>query len=117
MAEVSNLTSTQVPVVTIDRICTSRDLDVDLIKIDTETTEPAVLRGAAHVLARQRPDIICEVLAGRDAGRALEAVLGPLKYDYFLLTPEGPRRKAHIEGHRSGLTTYFAARGRADRPR
>jgi Methyltransferase FkbM domain len=37
---------------------------VDLVKIDTETTEPAVIRGMARTLARDRPDVVCEVLAG-----------------------------------------------------
>ena len=40
MAHVPDLTSTKVPIVTIDAICSARGLEVDLIKIDTETTEP-----------------------------------------------------------------------------
>jgi FkbM family methyltransferase len=111
MAHVPGLTSMKVSVVTIDAICSARALEVDLIKIDTETTEPAVLRGAADTLARLRPDIICEVLAGRDTGPAVQAALGPLGYDYFLLTPEGPRRMDRIAGHPEWLNYLITARG------
>ncbi len=110
MARVPDLTSTEVPVVTIDAICSARGLEVDLLKIDTETTEPAILRGAADTLTRTRPDIICEVLAGHDTGPALEATLGHLGYAYFLLTPEGPRQVARIEGHPQWLNYLFTAR-------
>jgi FkbM family methyltransferase len=40
------LTSTRVPVITIDGFVRERQLErVDLIKVDTESTEPQVLRG------------------------------------------------------------------------
>ncbi len=41
------------------------DTPVDLIKIDTESTEPAVLRGLASTIERDRPVIFCEVLVNR----------------------------------------------------
>jgi FkbM family methyltransferase len=36
-----------------------------LLKIDTETTEPAVLAGARDYIDRYRPFIVCEILPGR----------------------------------------------------
>src|SRR6185312_5041737 len=38
---------------------------LDLVKIDTESTEPSVLRGLSKTLERHHPEIVCEVLAGR----------------------------------------------------
>ena len=110
MASLPDLTSTNVPVTTIDALCAEKTLTVDLLKIDTETTEPTVLRGAAQTLARDRPAIVCEVLAGHDTGPALETLLRPLGYGYFLLTPEGPRPMDHIQGHPEWLNYLFTAR-------
>jgi FkbM family methyltransferase len=50
----------EVPVTTGDQILT--DLPVDLIKIDVEGHEPAVLRGMAGVIGSRRPRIIAECL-------------------------------------------------------
>lgn len=70
---------------------------VDLMKVDTETTEPLVLEGAREVLHRDEPFIICEVLKGRTE-RALQELLDPLGYEYFLITDNGLVRKDKIEG-------------------
>jgi FkbM family methyltransferase len=80
---------------------------VDLLKIDTESTEPQVLAGAAAVLKRDRPHIICEVLAARAGGPALEAILRPLGYRFFLLTPDGPELRPTIAGHPAWLNYLF----------
>lgn len=61
---------------------------VDLIKIDTESTEPAVLGGLCETLDRDHPDVICEVLRGRTEV-ALHALLQPLGYSYFHVTARG----------------------------
>jgi FkbM family methyltransferase len=72
--------------------------DIDLIKVDTETTEPRVLRGAIKTLARYRPDVICEVLPGADTGTEIQHVLIDLPYRFFLLTPEGPVSVSALSG-------------------
>lgn len=82
-----------------------------LLKIDTESTEPAVLRGARSFIERHRPWIICEVLRGRGEDRlqleverhgyhayhlrgepvvTSEAILGDSTYKFrdWLLAPE-----------------------------
>ena len=90
------LTSTTVEVVEIDEFVRARGLaGVDLIKIDTETTEAAVIRGMLRTLERDRPAVVCEVL---DAGvaQSIEALLTPLGYAFFLLTGDGAQRRAHI---------------------
>jgi FkbM family methyltransferase len=50
-----------VAVVTLDRLAADRELEVDLIKIDTDGSETAVLEGARRTLAEQRPVVVCEL--------------------------------------------------------
>lgn len=111
MEGVPDLCVTTVPVTTLDRLADDRDLDrVDLVKMDTETTEPDVLAGMRRVLARDRPWIVCEVLRGRGAEERLAPILEPLGYRFFLLTPDGPVRRTRIEGHPDCLNYLFAGR-------
>jgi FkbM family methyltransferase len=90
MRALSDVTSTRVPVVRLDRLLDEARADrVDLMKLDTETTEPDVLRGMGARLGRDRPDIFCEVLPTAD-GDALTALLQEHGYRFFLLTDAGP---------------------------
>jgi FkbM family methyltransferase len=70
---------------------------VDLIKLDTESTEPAVLRGLAATLGRDHPDILCEVLYGRTE-RELADLLGPLGYRFFWVSGDGLVRHTALAG-------------------
>jgi len=80
---------------------------VDLLKIDTEATEPRVLAGGRETLRRHRPLIVCEVLEGLTED-ALEQVLAPLGYRYFWIAEEGPIETRAIEGHnRSAEANYL----------
>jgi len=109
MSTANDLTSSSVKVVTLDTFAANRGLkQVDLLKIDTESTEPDVLRGAAKLLARDRPNIFCEVLKGRGAEGLLEKILKPLGYRFYLLTPEGAQARERIEGHPEWLNYLFA---------
>jgi FkbM family methyltransferase len=111
MAGVADLKATKVPVVTIDGLVRDRGLTrVDLVKIDTESTEPDVLEGMREVLARDRPWIVCEVLKGRGAEERLAPLLEPHGYRFYLLTPEGPVPRSRIEGDPVWLNYLFAAR-------
>lgn len=104
--------TTRVPCVTLDAFVRERGLDaVDLLKLDVEGGEPAVLRGAADVLDRFRPDIVCEVLSATDAWEHLERILGPLGYAFHLLTPDGPQRRERPEPHPDWMNYLFTARG------
>ena len=70
---------------------------VDLVKLDTEGTEPAVLAGARELLARDEPFIVCEVLHGlTEAG--LHAALEPLGYRWFAITAAGLVERPRIAG-------------------
>ena len=84
---------------------------VDLIKIDTESTEPDVLRGFSDQLRREAPDIICEVLHGRTE-RALEALLRPLGYRFFWITSEGLLPRDTLDGDPSYRQPNYLFRAR-----
>lgn len=60
-----------------------------VVKIDTETTEPAVLAGAESLISQHRPWLMIEVLAGR-VEEALEEVLAPHGYTLYHLNGPGP---------------------------
>jgi hypothetical protein len=104
-----------VTVVALDRFAEREGLGrIDLVKIDTESTEPQVLQGMAGRLGRDRPAIVCEVLRGRGSESALAEILGPLGYRYYLLTPDGPAEQARIAGHPQWLNYLFTPLGPDD---
>lgn len=89
---------TDVQVMTISQVIEDQKISrVDLIKIDTETTEPSVLEGASDVLQRDRPDLIFEVLPGQGTGTALTRQLKPLGYKFYLLRDAGAEKRSKIE--------------------
>jgi FkbM family methyltransferase len=99
----------EVSAITLDEFVRERAIDrVDLVKIDTESTEPQVLRGMLATLRRDRPAILCEVLRGCIEEGELEKILEPLGYRYYLLTPQGPVLKDRIEGHSDWLNYFFS---------
>lgn len=69
---------------------------IDLIKIDVEGFEDAVLKGMPDILSQCRPILIVECLL--DGPHAvIEAILEPLNYRFFHIRPEGPLPMKHIE--------------------
>jgi len=83
---------------TLDNIVQQHAIDrVDLVKIDTEGTEHWVLEGARETLARDRPFVVCEVLANW-----LEPDLAPifsdLGYRAIHLRETGPEPCTEIRG-------------------
>ena len=59
MRPAGDLHRTVVPVLTLDRFVREKGIArVDLVKIDTETTEPEVLAGMADTLKRDHPAIV-----------------------------------------------------------
>jgi FkbM family methyltransferase len=73
-----------VTVHTLDAYCARAGVVPAVLKVDTETTEPDVLAGAAATIARHRPWILCEVLAGRRPGE-LADVMAPHGYTWYHL--------------------------------
>ncbi|MFG1690929.1 FkbM family methyltransferase [Gemmatimonadota bacterium] len=106
----------RVPAVTLDGFAESRRLEkIDLIKIDTETSEPEVLAGARSILERHEPFIICEVLAGQRE-EDLERILAPLPYDRFWITSRGLVEMSTIKGDSEGrhLNYLFVPRAKRE---
>ncbi len=113
MSPAHELSRLRVPVRSLDRFLEERGVTgVDLVKIDTESTEPEVLAGLQRTLRRDRPFVFCEVLAGRGAEGRLESLLAPQGYRFFLLTPWGPQEKAHVVGDPVWLNYLFLPSGR-----
>jgi FkbM family methyltransferase len=85
---------------TVDDFVAAHDISaLDLIKIDTEGAEDAVLEGAERTLANQRPFIICEVLAAGDTAKRLNAQLRTANYTFFRLGKDGPEATDRILGN------------------
>ncbi|MFG1602748.1 FkbM family methyltransferase [Actinoplanes sp. NPDC049265] len=73
-----------------------------VLKIDTESTEPDVLLGAAETLHAHRPWVLCEVLRGRGEDRLME-VMAPHGYRWYHITDEVPYSEAQAI---AGDSTY-----------
>jgi len=65
-----------------------------VIKIDVETTEPAVLRGGLETIREHRPWIFCEILSGCGVEQPVMELTAPLDYVWYHLTEEMPPRRA-----------------------
>jgi len=88
--------SETVQVISIDRFLHDRGVaGVDLVKVGTESTEDDVLAGMLETLRRDRPKVICEVVP-RGHAEALQTILEPLGYRYFLLRPQGPQPRPDL---------------------
>jgi FkbM family methyltransferase len=71
-----------VPVERLDDYCARTGHVPAVLKIDTETTEPDVLRGGMQLLRDTRPLVVCEVLPGYRE-RELPPLLEPLGYTWY----------------------------------
>jgi FkbM family methyltransferase len=80
-----------VPVVTLDDFLRGAGVtSLDLVKIDTEGTEPDVLRGCIETIERDQPAIFCEMLPTVGTAETIVGLLRPLGYSFFALTENGP---------------------------
>lgn len=91
-----------VPVTTLDAYVVKENIQrVDLLKIDTETTEPAVLLGGMSVLREFSPIIICEVQPDKTE-KDLQRVMADLDYHYYHISGSGLVERDVIEGDPTG---------------
>lgn len=115
MRTADRLCSFSVPVLTLDRFVRDKEVSgIDLVKIDTESTEPQVLRGMMETIRRDQPIIVCEVLMGRGSEELLQEVIESIGYKAYLLTPDGPVLRDRIEGHPVWLNYLLTTLGRTD---
>jgi FkbM family methyltransferase len=93
-----NWSASLVSVVTGDKFVEENDIArIDLLKIDTESTEPQVLAGLLKTIERDRPNIICEVLPELTE-ESIEKLLAPLGYSFYRITDSGLVRQEKIIG-------------------
>jgi len=107
------LDSLPVSVVRLDTFARENGLaSIDLMKLDTETTEPDVLIGMGPLLGSSRPDIFCEVLQRTEAD-ALTGMLRPLGYSFYLLTDAGPQPRLRVAADEVWRNYMFTTRERS----
>lgn len=102
-----NVAEVMVNVTSIDSYLSRQKLSrkIDLIKIDVETYESAVLAGAKSVLRKFRPDIICEVLPDENMGyrianrNAIQDILTEFGYNAYWISDQGLIKEDVVEGH------------------
>ncbi len=73
--------------ITLDKYLSKHPVEtVDIIKIDTETTEYLILQGAIDTIKKFRPVIFCEVLKGFHESE-IESYFNELDYLFYLVEP------------------------------
>jgi hypothetical protein len=71
----------------------------DLLKIDVETHEAAVLEGMKEILKRDMPALLIEIL-NDEVAKGVSSILDPLGYLYFSVNEKkGPVRTSSIKPH------------------
>jgi FkbM family methyltransferase len=99
----------EVPLTTLDAYVAGSGLRPAVLKIDTETTEPDVVRGGLSSLATYRPWFICEVLPNRGGDRLLDELLAPLGYRFYRIGASAPRVPTpHLVGEPEQYNWLFA---------
>jgi FkbM family methyltransferase len=79
-----------VPFVSLDSVGSSLEPSARVVmKIDAEGTEDRVFAFGQEMLRSFHPDILCEVLSGIADGPALEALLEPGMFRYYLVGDRG----------------------------
>jgi len=93
--------------ITLDEYMESQNLDqIDLMKMDTETTEYFILKGGQKTLSKFQPIIMCEVLKGFHE-KELEELLRSLNYTFFKVTPMGLKASDTIIQNKTHQNQYF----------
>lgn len=86
-----------VQTITLDQLIENGSVtSLDLIKIDTEMTEPLVLKGGIVSISHFKPYIICEVL-DEVSSSSLGEILSPLGYRFFHIKKEVIEEHASIK--------------------
>jgi len=81
--------SYEVPTIRLDSYCAAHGIGrVDLIKIDVERHEPAVLRGFRRMLEQSRPTVLVEVLDAA-LGQAVAEQISGLGYALYEIHERG----------------------------
>lgn len=88
----------RVQCVTVDSYLRANELPpIDLVKIDAEGSEPAVLAGARDTIRTCRPIVMCEVL-DEPTGSAIDRELSSQSYEYYAMKQAGLRELSAVKG-------------------
>jgi len=104
----------EVDIRTVDSLI-ERGTIVDLVKIDVEGFEDAVLRGMERILEESRPRIIFECLT-QTAAQKVSRVLADHPYTFYRLARHGPEQITHISPDGNGGNRNFLAVPRRSNP-
>ena len=88
----------EVPLESLDNYVDRTGAQPAIIKVDTETTEPNVLRGSRRTVNEYRPWIFCEVLHGRTEADLAKAMAGWGYTAYYLDGPGPLQPRSEIVG-------------------
>ena len=82
-------------------------MKLDLIKIDVEDFEAAVLRGMRATLERDRPFLVCEILPREHGNQQTLKILGDLGYTPYWITPTGYIKVSRLDFDRRGSLDFL----------
>jgi FkbM family methyltransferase len=105
-------TSYEVPVVSVDDWVVRTEVDsLDLVKIDVEGFEAAVLNGMVESIKRFRPVIMLEFLSHTDTS-LVKAIMSLLAQDYLLLhpAPDGVSSPSAVLPNPAGRNVFLCPR-------
>ncbi|MBN2174190.1 MAG: FkbM family methyltransferase, partial [Bacteroidales bacterium] len=92
---------------TLDRYTKDKNLDrLEVIKIDTETTEYLILSNGKEVIRKFRPVVICEVLCGFHE-QELQNLFDPLDYEIYRVEDVGLVKAADLISEKGENFDYY----------
>jgi len=99
----SHLKTIQVPVMTLDQYCADNQIEkIDIIKIDVEGHEHAVLAGGKAVMRDLRPIIFIEILEGAD-NNTINSIANQSGYAFIWLESDRMRHMDHAVANPSNM--------------
>jgi FkbM family methyltransferase len=90
-----------------DGYATRHPIRADLIKIDVEDFEADVLEGMRHVIMRDRPFIVCEILPRLHRNERTRKIVEALNYQPYWITPSGYVKVSRFDFGRGNLTDFL----------
>ena len=80
---------------------------LDLVKIDVEDFEAAVLDGMRETIRRDRPFIVCEILPREHGNERTRSLVESLNYTAYWITPAGYIRVSRFDFARQDLQDFL----------
>lgn len=102
-------TETEVEGITLDEFYKKHPTNVDLVKIDVESYEMEVFKGAMYFLKTERPVIFCEIFFDEERKIFFEKLLKELGYEKYVIHETGLKRLEKLEKS-EGRTFIFSPR-------